>query len=222
VTNINFLPATFAHEQSRKKRTVFRAAIVVLVAVAMGLWYRTASRQVAVLEAQATEAQATVASSFRDEAQIQQLKDQQATLVRQVNLQKQLMPTLTASQVLAVLTNLTPGGVAMTNVSIVGQRVSPDTPATAAGSPTSDKAAKSASAEGPLMIHLAGIAPNEMEVANLVGQLTGHALFRNVKLSFSRPTSVDNLIGREFQIEMEVDMDRTFQIQPAAEVADAR
>jgi hypothetical protein len=222
VNEINFLPPAYQIEQARQRRTFFQAALIVLVMAAMGVWYSVSSRQVAALEREAGAVEAESVSSTRNAAQIQTLQRRQAALSRQINLQRELVAPLGPSQVLAILGELTPGGVTLTSLSMTGQRVNLEPKAAASGSGTSGPGGKTQTATDPLTLHLAGVALNETEVANIVGRLNGHPLFRNVKMSFSRPIVLGNLTGREFQIEMEVDMDRDFQIRRAGEVADAR
>lgn len=61
-----------------------------------------------------------------------------------------------------------------------------------------------------LAVELEGISPTDMDVAALVSRLDQSALFRSVRLDFSRSTEINGHRARRFRTQGEVDLDRRY------------
>jgi Tfp pilus assembly protein PilN len=217
MNQVNFLPADYVDHQSRQHRVLRQMLLVVGVVAGVGVWYAVTNQRLAGQEQVAVTLETMTVASRQQAQEIQTLREQQTRLNRLVRLQRQLSVPLTQTQVLATLGQLMPAPLSLQHLAIVARRPAPEPPDAARG----DAPAGPLAAPNALHVMLAGLSPDDGEVANFVGRLTEHVLFSDVKLMFSRPLEVNGLLGREFQIEMDIPLDRDFA-PPAPEVAHAR
>jgi hypothetical protein len=72
-----------------------------------------------------------------------------------------------------------------------------------------------------MICEVTGVAKSDLDVADLVGRLTDHPLFQQVAMDYSRPVMVRETSGRTFRVSCEIDLERTYLIEPSTGVADA-
>jgi Tfp pilus assembly protein PilN len=212
MNQINFLPPDYVDHRSRQRRVLRQMLLVIGVVAGLGAWYAVTNQRLAGQEQLAVSLESMTVASRQQSAEIQTLREQQTRLSRLLRLRQQLTVPLTHTQVLATIGQVMPEPLCLQRLTIVGRRPVPES--------TEANRGNIPAAPNALHVTLAGLSPDDGEVANFVGRLTDHALFNDVKLMFSRPLEVNGLRGREFLIEMEIPLDRDFA-PTAPEVAHA-
>jgi Tfp pilus assembly protein PilN len=204
MTSIDFLPPSYAAAQARRRQRFRLTLLLVVTAAGVGGWYMMVGQQLADLEhcAQAKAQAAQVAQERVD--QIQLLRTQCAGLSHLVKVERQLLPPITNTQVLAALGRLMPPSVSLSEVQVT------------APSPT-DTGHEAA----PMRITLLGQSPTDADLATLVERIARHGLFENVSLEFTKTVTWGSGQARQFQVAFEVPLDREYQAPGGQGVADA-
>jgi Tfp pilus assembly protein PilN len=199
---INFLPPSYAAAHAQRQHRFRLVLLLALVAVGIGGWYLLAGRQLTDLEHCAQAKTQAVDAAAQRASQVQALRTQCDGLNRQVRVQRELMAPITNTQVLAALGRLMPPSVSLTEVHLLG-------PAPAG--------------HDPAVMHLTvlGLSPSDAEVATLVERMAKHVLFANVSLEFTKAVASGPVPARQFQITLEVPLDRGYQTPTGLGVADA-
>jgi Tfp pilus assembly protein PilN len=158
------------------------------------------------------------------------LQTAKAELGRQVAIYEQLALPLNYSQVVGTLSTLVPESVALTELELRTEQIKRrrTVPMSASAGDEGGKAGQTRTVvDHRRIIHLdvRGIAPNDVVIANLIGELAASGLFEDVKMAYSRQGEFAQALTREFLVSMQVPLDRDYVAKPAEsveEVADAR
>jgi hypothetical protein len=242
MNEINFLPQSFIRLRARKRRVLRESLLVVVVVVGMGVWYAFAQRGLQALVESAQGVQAQVATGEQDE-EAKRLHARYVELARQCDAIRQLVSSVNASQVLATIASVTPPSVAVRVLELNDKgldvwaaktkerdhRKAQEEANKARGNTSKTKKAAAGSGskfDPPIMeIKLEAVAPGDVQITDFVGRLTQHPLFGNVKLYYTRSTTVGEFAARQFSVQMEVRLDRRYgpagKTQTAKEVAHA-
>jgi Tfp pilus assembly protein PilN len=221
MNEVNFLPEVFVREQARRKRVLRQAVLLAAVALSIVSWFFLTRSQVIDLAryAEALESEARARKTHVTE--LARLNNINSVLDQQLRVQRQLVQPISLTQVLAILTRMTPDGITVRELSMVGVRPRPTQQARIEpGRPARPVAAEPRA--NSMQINLVGVAARDADIANLVGTLTEHPMFENVKLGYSRATELSHLMVREFQLSFEVPLDRDYQPLRPTETAHAR
>lgn len=95
---------------------------------------------------------------------------------------------------------------------MVARREALPTASSKTAKPAHAAAIKPTPSDEALLIEFSGLAPNDVEVANLVGALSDNPAFSGVKMLYSRSVTTRGVIGREFRMEMQVPLDRDYRL----------
>lgn len=225
MNDINFLPQTFVKVQSRQRRIYREAVLVALTMVSIGGWYMSSRGSFAEVESYAATLD-NEASVLREQVnEMVRLDGERQLLTTKVRLKRELEAPLETSAIVSTLGRLMPSAVALRSVSIEGDRPKPYVAPVARAAGTAPTSTKPAEPPAPEMVKLivVGLAPADSMVTEFVGALSSHGLFEQVKLLYSRPVTVDDVIAREFRLEMNIPFDRDFvPAEQTQGVADAR
>ncbi|MBI1335682.1 MAG: hypothetical protein GC164_01820 [Phycisphaera sp.] len=224
---INFLPRSYIQQQARRMRVYRQLALIAVVALVMLGYLASTLASYRQLRDYTLGVEAEARSVRQQVGEMQKLQAQRKSLIHQVNIQRELAQPLAATQVIATLGQLLPSQITVTRIETRTDRPKPMTREqklaieSAAKSAAGGKSAKAqARSNNPaqdrdvIHIELTGLAPNDVDVANLVGAIAGHPLFINVKMHHSRPTQVEGHNAREFSIELEAPLDRDYKFDP--------
>jgi len=214
MNQINFLPKDYLLKQERAARRVRQTLLIAVVVFCMAGWWVGAYTRVGAMADHAEALDQEVQAANDQMLEMVKLKSRRAELAHRLSIQRELALPLSHTHVLNAIAELMPESVGTRHLSV-----------TATG--LSGKRARSGKSSGPanpvLLIELEGIAPNDVEVADFVGQLTDHVLFKQVKMLYARQVELDDVIAREFRIEMRVPLDKVYRVseRPLEEVAHA-
>jgi hypothetical protein len=232
VSDINFLPKSYLQAQERYARMWREGMVVILAGALLVGWYLYELAQTQVLNQQVIQAKADVQKVQDQITLFRKLQLERKGLIRQLRVHRELTQPLAHTAVLGAIGQIMPTSIGLTDMSITTLPPQPPKPAPpekrksgSGGSPA--KADKKAEEEAltmpkvpPLRIELIGLAPNDVEIADFMARLSDHVLFTDVKLLYSKPVETQDLIAREFRIDMQVPLDREYR-EPEAQTESA-
>jgi hypothetical protein len=226
MSELNFIPDSYYRAQRRRGRRVRQGLL--LLAVAAGLCVAGVGmkgRSLAQLETaeRLEEVLDTEQGSLGVLAMLQREKQE---LVQQVDLHRDLVPTVSYADVIAAVNHALPDEIAMTELVLRSVRPDPE-PRAAADTTTATRRggqAEETQDHEPNLIglELLGLAPDDLAIARLVSNLHEDPLFSRIKMRSSRALTVGPIRAREFSLTLTVDLDRRIEwIDSPAEVAHA-
>lgn len=215
MNEVNFIPASYLQRQ-RNRRSGFRqAGLVVVLAVLLSMWYAASSRSLGELRQLAESVERDVASAQSRVNEISRLREEEHALQRQARTRTELSPTINTVDVIGTIVQAIPPSLALRDLKLSSTRPTPPAKVEGAASSTLSKPAQ----VEPMKLTLVGLAPADVEVADFIGRLSASPIFTNVKMVYARPVQAEDLHAREFQIELEVPLDRDYQLADAEGVA---
>lgn len=187
MANIDFLPKRIRMRRRRLLRIRKRLCVLAAVmAVLTGMAYWNAAR---IARAQA-ELQDKLQRCAELKAQLDEIPALREQL-REVQVKQQIVQELgsrlTTNALLAELARIMPPTTSLTSIdcSTVEERIN------APAKPGAGKPAKPIS-EKRVRLELTGIAPSDVDVANVIGQMSACKLFRDVTMGYTRPLTIDD------------------------------
>lgn len=228
MSGVNFLPASYLAHKRQQRQGVRRLLLCLLIALSMSLWSVAMRDRLSGLEqyARAVEQEADAVRGRVSEVDKQ--KALKESLTRQLAIQRQLLRPVSTMQVLATLSQVLPESVAVEELEITSPMPQPrqqsqDTEKTQARSVRQVEITRKQSVpvvEPVMRVSLTALAPDDSEVARVVGVLSDQAPLRNIKLNYSRAAKSGAMIARQFQLEFEIPLNRRELPAPVrAEVA---
>lgn len=216
MNQINFLPETYVRHRAARKRRFGHVGITVMVLFVLGSWWYVEHNTLREIRNLERQLEAQVGQARTELTQVQQLTAQRKVLAHQDHVRRQLAQPLSHTQVIEMIGQIMPRSITLTDLTVVARRTPMQTPAAAkaakaANSPTAPKVANTDEA---LLIEFSGLAPDDVEIANLIGALSDNPAFSGVKMLFSRSVTTRGVVGREFRMEMQVPLDRDYRIRP--------
>lgn len=224
MNEINFLPQTYVKVQSRQRRVYREAVLVAITMVSIGGWYMSSRGSLGDVEAYAATVDNEAAVLQKQLTEMVRLGGERRTLAAKVELKRELEAPLETSAIIATIGRLMPSTIAMRSITLEGNKpnAASATSRVTATTPQGAAAPKAAPTE-KLSVTLTGLAPTDSAVTEFVGQLSTHGLFEGIKLLYSRSVTVNDILAREFRIEMTIPFDRDYQSGDRMEgVANAR
>jgi hypothetical protein len=206
---VNLLPEWYL-EQRRQARSIrFRFALIVALGGAMIIWNLLAEGRIALhahVRDELTRRAAMVGNLGQD------IRKTDAELRRLKNLQlayRELGSTVPISALVQQVQNDMTRGMALSRVSI---DVRPE-PVKGSGFVGDIK--------NPPRYHevahmtVVGVAPNDVQIAQLIGKISGNPLFADVSLNYTRTETLRESAVRRFEIQMTMDLHRLPPEEPA-------
>lgn len=200
--NINLLPTWYTQEQHQRK--VLRLQFMLLLALGgvMGGWLMYAQRDLLALRQQHDALQQRAAMVGDLNAQ---LSARRTDLAKLENLQlayRELGHTVPMSLVVQQLQNDMTAGMALSKIAI-------DVRSEAIkGTGNIGDAKNPAKFREIARLTVVGIAPNDTQIAQLIGKVSQNPLFSEVALNYTRTEILRDYNVRRFEIQMNMDLDR--------------
>jgi Tfp pilus assembly protein PilN len=220
MSEINFLPDSYLRNQSRQRRIYRQCTLVLLLIIALTGWWLAQYGRTEAVRRYALSLEAEVVAARNQMNELNKLRLEQQQLTHQLNIQRELAQPVSHTQIMAVLAQLLPPSVGLTDVTMA---VDQPAPTAVASTHTSSKRKQSKQQTAPrktpsfVRVDLVGLAPDDLAIANLVGDLSEHPLFEQVTLRYSRSIEFQNLMGREFRIMIAVPLDCQYEITASTE-----
>lgn len=204
MNEINFLPNSILEEQKRLQRRVREVIAVLLVIVSVAVWYMTTRNTLSILEEQLASLKSELTADQEQDRELIALQVEYASLAADARTQRLLTIPVETLDIIKIISTVMPQTIA---ISDFGLRTPPPL------NQSTDKSVRT------VQMHLVGIAPDDVIVADFVEGLSKYPMFDNVKMLYSRSSRIGDGKQREFRIEMEVPLDRNYRQASAAKEA---
>jgi cell division protein FtsB len=208
--NMNLIPQTYRARmrRGRTRRSVAIALAISGLAIGVVGW----SLHVGVLHerAELEDLKSYVAEMRAVAADAQALQDRIDDLHRQLEAQQTLQHPVNVSHIMATLCGLMPASVTLDSMELRSSLRSLEGGGGAgrANLPIKDEE----KTERVMICEVTGVARSDLDVADFVGRLTDHPLYREVALDYSRPVTVREVSGRSFRISCNIDLERRYEV----------
>jgi len=211
MNEVNFLPQSYIRKQAKKRRVYRQMILVAVFMVALIGWWVTLQAQTYQLNNQIKLLQGNLDLVKMDPVEKQQLRRQYEELSHQVKVQRELVQSVSFSQIIAVMSRVLPEHVSLRELRIEARRPKPLTL-----KEWEDQKKKTSSSDpnakppdNLIIVELEAIAPDDLIMSRVVKTISEHPLFDEgtVKLRYSRDTEINNIRASIFQVVMEVNLD---------------
>lgn len=212
MNDINFLPASYLRRQSIRRRRVRQLALsAAMVGVLIG-WWLTQQGQVVALERYATALEAEAAAAVEHRSELVRLREEHKVLMNQVKVRRELAQPLNHTQVIAMIGELMPETVMVTELDMTTHRPPPRTleDATKTGRKAKRKSSEPEPIVDEIRLQIDALAPDDLAVAEVVAAISEHPLFESVRMESSREVERYGVIGRKFRLSAVVPLNRVF------------
>jgi Tfp pilus assembly protein PilN len=212
---LSFLPTGYLAAKARKRSFAFGGALFLIVLAGVGGAWPVTQRAVRQMEAeQAAVDREYQQASLRIE-QVHKMQQAQLTLAKQAELTATLLEKVPRSYLLAQITQALPNGASLLELDLESKvRQPPPAPVPAAQSSTSGDSKPAAPKPDPnaprvydVSVRLTGIAPGDVEVAQLIARLNRSPLLTDVNLVVTSELAQSDKAERKFVVEAVVDPD---------------
>ena len=200
MSEINFLPESYIREQKRTGRIYTEAIIVSVIAMAFLGSFIIQHNHVSKKHDQAWNLQQKLATAIEQKHELQRLMGEHVQLSNQVKIQRELASPIAYYQVIAVLGDVMPENIALTDLEM-------NSVAPSVGGVKSKPGVQS----DKLHINMTGLAPGDEEVAEFIGLLSDHVMFTNIKMHYSQAKQFKEFEAHEFRIETDVPLNCDYQ-----------
>jgi hypothetical protein len=216
MNHVNFLPESFIRQRAIRQRKTRHMLIVAGTVLCMAAWYIGARAQIMALRSESNQLKADIVSAMTQKSEMVKLQIEQKQLVHKVKVQSELAQSLKHSQILALLADMMPASMAMNELTMLNQR--PPLRTNTEKVSKDGKPIPHPTEPNLVSIQLDGLAPDDLLIANLVGDLTEHPAFENVKMLHSKAVTVEKVQARSFRLEMVVPLARIYRDRAVAQV----
>jgi len=202
--NVDFLPERIKQQRARKRRIRRQAVLLVLCAgvmTALGFVYEDriqgAQAELALLDDR-------MANTKQQLAMRQDLEREQAGLAIKQRIDTKLGSRVSPLDILAEISRIAPKSVSLTRLSVEAMEVPESGEPAAIGKSGRARRAKGGAKTKIRMVKrvrltISGLAPNDVDVANLIGQLSACPLFEDVHMGYAKTIEFRGQEAREFQ-----------------------
>ncbi len=195
---VDFLPERIKIQRARVRRLVRQGYLIALVLLGVVFWGLTSNHRVARTQAELAmlrDRSCNVQKMLEDRARLEQ---QQGELLIKERISRSLGSRVNTLDMLSELERLLPPGVSLLSMNIEAVQMQ-------AGEGDRNVSRRTAVEHAPpamtnrVRLVLTGIAPNDVDVANFIGQLSASPLFEDVNMGYARTLNYQGHKAREFQ-----------------------
>lgn len=233
-SQLSFLPDDYLERKARSRTNLVCAVLFLVVAGAIGSAFAISERSNRQVEQQWVAVNHDSAQAAQWIEQWRENEDKQRKIAHQAELSASLLEKVRRSIVLAEITNSLPAGVSLMDLTLESKSVQSKTAAQQTGKTAYElkKAAmeaRSGTAATPsrsveptqydVTLKLTGLAATDVQVSQLLTQLSRSPLFREVNLIVSDEHKQGDERMRKFQIEMTLTGEERVITQPNGQSA---
>ncbi len=209
--SVNLLPKWYLQERRQRRYLRVHAGVMLLLGAAMAGAGFVGQQRIAALGRQRNQLETRLSQVADPEAT---LKRKQTDLHRLEDLQlayRELGKTIPMSSVIQQLQNDMTPGMALSQVSI---EVRPDP---VKGSGNVGDTHNPPKYHDVAYLTVEGIAPNDVQIAQLIKTLSTNPLLTDVMLDYTKTGALDAFLVRRFEIKTKMDLDRLTNEDPEAQ-----
>ncbi len=202
--NIDFLPERILQQRARRRRVIRQSYLLVACVAAMALLAYVRQGMVAQALAERDMIGERAASTLRQLETRDRLQREEAELLLKQRIDDQLGTRVSGRDVLAELSRLVPASTSLVKLDIEAAEV----PVTVESASPGQRSGRARSGSGRsaqkyrmvkrVRLAITGLAPNDVDVANFIGQLSACPLFEEVHMGYAKTVAFRGQEAREF------------------------
>lgn len=208
----SFLPEDYLDRRlAKRSHMVFITLFAIVLLTAVGGFVVLLSQQRAAREAYDQVARRIQVESKQLET-IKKLESQREAMLRKASVTATLKDPIQKSNILAELINHMPLTLSLTDMKISTEVIETQVVVRTALAQAKQRKQAEKEAETPppppervVGLRVVGLAPSDLDVSTFMVSLQAHPLFREVELLQTRLQRVDDLVMREFQMQLTLD-----------------
>lgn len=211
MSQINFLPESFARTRRRQQRRPVEFAVIAGTLVALaGLWVVTSGPD-HVLAEQTQQLDQSLEKIAQLHVEQDRLDAERSALQRKLMTARETYQPISATQILSRLSKLTPEAIRLVNVEMSAQRPAPQ-PQAGPNTTTKVVGSQAAPPQEPNLMKIAitGHSPSDEQLVKLIRGLTADPVFTSVALRSSKQDKTQTHYVRTFHLDVLIDLDRRF------------
>jgi Tfp pilus assembly protein PilN len=198
---IDFLPESYRESRQRHAVRVRRAWLAGLVLAGLASWFGVEELRLRGVRSQLEYLAGQNKTAMAGLEHIARLQAEQAGLLDRHRLLQELQSPVSSAATVFQIARLLPENVAVGHLQITCRPAS--APVVKAGSEVATAEAQAVPPAVPL-VSLSGVAASQVDIAVLLGQLSGCREFANVRLDYSKAAEVKGHLAQEFRVTFEV------------------
>ncbi len=212
--NMSFLPEDYLDRRTARRTNVICITLFVIVVGGLvgAYWFRYRTADAVRHRHQQINAQFKEAADRL--AQLEQLQARKQKMIHKAEVTSALVERVPRTTLLAELINHMPTQLSLLEfdleTEVVRNQSHPRTSLQRRRQQMKQNQQNDAEVELPeteMNIHLVGVAPTDVEVAQFMTALSQHELFTDLNLQYSEETTIEKQKMREFRIDMKVNQD---------------
>lgn len=216
MSQVNFLPPRYLNQAKVRRRKSLHLVMLTGLAVCLATWGFVERAKNARPRIRAVTLEAEVEAARDQMNEVVKLRSERAALLQQQKIKHELNQPVSHTQLVNRLASHLPQSVGLTDLRIVTHRPPPE-PIVDPGA--NKRRTKKAQQDQPpadqLDIELDAVAPDDLTIAQVIGDLSDDPVFDHVAMRFSRSTTVQGVEARLFRLSMRVRLDRKFEVEVA-------
>ncbi|MEX0886860.1 MAG: PilN domain-containing protein [Phycisphaeraceae bacterium] len=210
--NMSFLPDDYLERRIAQRTNAICLALFVVVSFGIVGAYFVSTRQGSEIRALDAEVSDRYEEAARRLDQLEALQSQKQEMLRKAELTAVLIERVPRTLLLAEMINHMPEAVSLRQMTLESHQLAATVRSRTAMQRERQRLGQTGETEDAfqipeteLTLSIVGIAPTDVEVAQLMTALGQHRLFNDVSLQFSEQTEVDRRAMRQFQIDMTIE-----------------
>ena len=209
--NIDFLPEDYLDKKAQRRTNMFCLFLFLLVVAGVGTVFLLTERKQSLLKEKVADINQKMARASEALKQLDVLEKKKAEMMTKASISAMLMEPVPRSLLLALITNDLPARVSLTEYALTSREIFDRSNQASSRNKKARRSVKSAPEKPALppkretKIDFTGLAPTDLEVAQLIANLNESKLFSEVNLVFSAEHEYANEIMRRFQIQVILD-----------------
>ena len=213
----SFLPEDYLERKIARRTNLICVGLCLVMIVAIGAAFVVQHRQEQGTTAQLVEVNATFTKRAEQLRQIKELQDRQKQMIDKAKVVRQLVERVPRSIILAEMVNNMPPSLSLLEFELETKTVakprSLDSMSREKAKQKKDKEQQDGKVEivpRQVLISIEGVAQNENQITEFMGNLTHHPLFHDVGLEFIKTDTIEKTDLFRFGITMQLNQDVVF------------
>lgn len=220
MNKVDFLPEDYIEKKAQQRTNVICLLLFLAVMVGVGGGFAITEKRKKGMDDRMTQVNKQMKQASESLKQLEVLEGKREQMMNKASLSASLMESVPRSLILATVTNDLPAGVSLTEFELTSKDITPK-PAVSAKKTSksrsrnskSKQAKKSAEPEQKEIIpqkwqttvEITGLAPTDMQVAELLKNLQTSKLIQEANLMYSEEHETDDEVVRKFQLLLILD-----------------
>ena len=214
MTKVNFLPDDYIEKKAQRRTNVVCLILFLIVTAGLGTGFMFMEQRKQQLDLQVEQTNAEMIKAGESLKQLEYLEEKKKQMTGKAAVSALLMEPVPRSLLLATITNALPPGASLVEVKLATKETTSAKPKASLNKRNRRAPKKNESKDGEVEVSLpryvttmaiSGLAPTDLEVSSLIGELNKSDLFSQVNLTSSKEFECEDDLLRYFQLALTLD-----------------